>query len=107
MEPIKKRIEEAQQRVNELKEKLAAKTLNTIDYVHVEGMLSQVLEAVLLELQQEEAAEATTASEKVDILTTKALSYLPSFFDKREGSVIHGLIKEAIIYALEDKQEHQ
>ncbi|QXJ39544.1 hypothetical protein BV455_02910 [Parageobacillus caldoxylosilyticus] len=58
MEPIKKRIEEAHQRVNELKEKLAAKTPNTLDYAYVEGLLHgaerelRVLESVLFGLRQ-------------------------------------------------------
>jgi tRNA U34 5-carboxymethylaminomethyl modifying enzyme MnmG/GidA len=57
-EPIKKRIEKAHQRVNELKEKLASKTPNTIDYAYIEGLLHgaerelRVLKSVLFELQQ-------------------------------------------------------
>jgi hypothetical protein len=58
MNTLEQRIKEAQQRVNELKEKLAAKTPNTIDYAYVEGLLHgaerelRVLESILFELQQ-------------------------------------------------------
>jgi hypothetical protein len=58
MNTLEQRIKEAQQRVTKLKEKLASKTPNTLDYAYIEGLLHgaerelRVLESVLFELRQ-------------------------------------------------------
>jgi hypothetical protein len=58
MNTLEQRIKEAQQRVNELKEKLTTKTPNTLDYAYTQGLLDgaerelRVLESVLFELRQ-------------------------------------------------------